>query len=809
MSADNTPDFDSMSPEELMAWMETLAERQGAVEGFTTESRMEIDEVDPDSVQVEDNYIPYGMTEEDWAKKKAEEEAAKAARRAERDTAKAQPPAAELPPMPEATGAVPEPPSLDLPSLDDFSEETEIAGATAGGDGSLDWLNDLAADQGLGEDLPDLSALGQELGDLDLGGDLDQLSLGDLESLTAEPEAETPQAEAADPMNWLEDLAAGQGVSMDDEEEDEYEEDELPVDVQSPISPRRPEPAQSGVSDPESEDVDPLEWLESLAKQQGADEDELITDASVDVPQAGTAADDVPGYTDYSVEEDDRVPSTVDTLDTEVSGDPDDPVAWLDSLASAQNEDASPQLDFLDDTPQAAVDDEVGDEDEDEVEELTEGIMDRLNRAEDVSPEEMGNWFANLLDKGAERDDVSDYIEDEDEEDVAPVEAQIPDWLVEQVGPPPDLQATSQPQPTQAELSEPKTQELDLDEILGDEAAAEAEAAMMDWLEEAVDEAAADDVEIPDWLQDEETAASAEENIFADAPDTTPTTPEPEKLSTMELDTSDPWVEAFEMERREGLTDPDNIPEWYEARLSGEAAPSGVSAAARADALQPANLPAEAELAAGELEAMPSWLDGEAAAAPAFTAPAEASWIEETQETDEEVEIPDWLQQTETEAVDQIEMPSWLQEADIQPDETIPDWLIDTMEEGEAPAFVPHDTSEQPVKSPAPKPTPAIVPQASSPAPPVPIPANFDVAATLESARQRMSSGDVPESLADYEMIVRVNAQLDVVVKDLSDQVKGKQKENAAVYRVLGDGLMRQGRLQEALDTYRKALNLL
>jgi hypothetical protein len=36
-----------------------------------------------------------------------------------------------------------------------------------------------------------------------------------------------------------------------------------------------------------------------------------------------------------------------------------------------------------------------------------------------------------------------------------------------------------------------------------------------------------------------------------------------------------------------------------------------------------------------------------------------------------------------------------------------------------------------------------------------------------------------------------------------------KFKTTPAVYRVLGDGLMRQGKLQLALDTYRKALNQL
>ena len=79
--SDNLPDFDSMSPEELQAWMETLAERQGATEGFTTENRMDIGEVDPDSVEFEDKYIPYGKTAEEWAEIQQREREEREARR--------------------------------------------------------------------------------------------------------------------------------------------------------------------------------------------------------------------------------------------------------------------------------------------------------------------------------------------------------------------------------------------------------------------------------------------------------------------------------------------------------------------------------------------------------------------------------------------------------------------------------------------------------------------------------------------------------------------------------------------------------
>ena len=58
--ADNMPDFDKMSPEEIMAWMETLAKRQGASEGFTTAADSLIAEIDENTAVIDGpGYIPY------------------------------------------------------------------------------------------------------------------------------------------------------------------------------------------------------------------------------------------------------------------------------------------------------------------------------------------------------------------------------------------------------------------------------------------------------------------------------------------------------------------------------------------------------------------------------------------------------------------------------------------------------------------------------------------------------------------------------------------------------------------------------
>src|SRR5829696_2942626 len=56
------PDFENMSPEEINRWLETLAKRQGASEGLTTAADMDIAEVDPDTVVIDEpGYVPYGQ----------------------------------------------------------------------------------------------------------------------------------------------------------------------------------------------------------------------------------------------------------------------------------------------------------------------------------------------------------------------------------------------------------------------------------------------------------------------------------------------------------------------------------------------------------------------------------------------------------------------------------------------------------------------------------------------------------------------------------------------------------------------------
>src|SRR5690606_34465921 len=235
--AENTPDFDSMSPEEIMAWMESLAKRQGASsEGFTTAADMEIAESDPDTVVIDEpGYVPFGQ-EAPKKEEAAPPSAAAAPAQPEPEPApEPEPVAAEVNPEPEpepepvVAEVEPEPPAQQPIAQTD---ELETVVQPKVDEGSLAWLESLAADQG--HDLFNL----------------------DLSALPEEVEPEPAAAADVDPVSWLEDLARKQG------------------ELDTPIQQEESLPGSA----------DSITWLESLARRQGAKPEELTTSADLDIP---------------------------------------------------------------------------------------------------------------------------------------------------------------------------------------------------------------------------------------------------------------------------------------------------------------------------------------------------------------------------------------------------------------------------------------------------------------------------------------------------------------------------------------------
>lgn len=664
----DVPDFDSMSPEEVMAWMESLAKRQGAKEGFLTDADMEIAEVDPSSVLIDEpGYVPFG----EETRKPASQER----------------PPAEFARTEPVQDFEPEP----LPVIEDTDEEDED---TVIEEGSMAWLESLAADQADSFPEMDLSALTAELSEL----------------------PDEPEPEPTNPIDWLESLTEAQPES-----EIELQEPEQPLTAEA-SAPAEAEVDLASITDPLAAGIDPMLWLESLAKRQGAKAEEFTTSADMEIPTPEGVEDSGPEY-QFSIEDEPkesrRVRETVD------------PAAWLESMS-------------MGDTDEGTTDDGMTDDE----------IQEALASGAEIPPDQMERFFARQLERGLSVEEVESDL-DEFDPDAPPVPAELPDWLLEQVQPP---DADSVPEPT-AEDRQPAL----VDEIMEPPGIQD----------------------LPDWLQVDETSEPdlELESIF----EGTEAGPDEE----MEFFSSDPWVQAFS---EEAASDPDEIPEWYERNLRD---PERIAAVEKqmgiVDELAQTELPAETRLPEGEPEAVPDWIDAATTVEPEAEAAAE---------------LPDWLSEDEATTG---EIPDWLAAADVEvAPEEIPDWLRETIETEEAeeaemvasqtaaPPETPAETTTAPPSAP-----PAVVP---APAP-IPAPAG-DIAAALESARSKAGSGDLDNSLREYESVIRANAALDQVIDDLS-RLAERHQDNPAVYRVLGDSLMRQGKLQAALDTYRKALNQL
>jgi len=743
--------LETMSPDDMLRFMEKLAMRQGATEGIIN---ADIDDLDVPEVDESDarlvgqkRYVPSGLTKDQEAKWLAEEEERERRLREQRaaqpPARPAAPPARPAAPPPAPVASTPsaddllKPPSFEdlfsanniLPPLQDDDEPTapvvDLPPAVAD---PMDWLAGLA---------DETSSASLDLGNL---GDL-SAGLGSLSQL------EQP---ASDPMDWLAGLA-----------------DEPAPRPAAPL----PVVERFEADMTFGSDIDPIAFMETLASQHGAPSEELTTTKRLDIKRPSSLTSEDPGYQPYSFEEDEDilpVPASP-ALPAADLGPLDDPEAWLDQLATSANP-GRPAAEEI------AVDD----------------VITALNQGKDVPPDLVDAFFQKQFERAAQ-------IEDEDEgtpffepspstSELPPIEANIPDWLQEQFGgPPPELAAAPS---TDAESF---FADLGLDEP---SAPTLAKAELPSWLSEDLDDGQSA-VPIPapmDFFTD------VAEPIQEEAP-----------LPTLSFDVDDPLVIALTQEAE----DQAQLERWYQNQMSGIGKESSPPPAAP-QGLAQAELPVETQLQAGEAQAMPAWLSGEIVEEEPQAIQTIPDWLQE-QASDA---LPDWLVSQDDESIamgDEESLPDWLAAADVDiaPDD-IPDWLRETIVEEEQP-IIPSappapSAPSVPVPPPAPLPQPpAALAPVSPPRSPVPTPqrVRIDVAATLERARANLRQ-DIAASLQDYEAVVRANEALDAVVADLSKLAEDKeQKKNPAIYRVLGDALMRRGNLQEALAVYRRALNLL
>jgi tetratricopeptide (TPR) repeat protein len=232
------------------------------------------------------------------------------------------------------------------------------------------------------------------------------------------------------------------------------------------------------------------------------------------------------------------------------------------------------------------------------------------------------------------------------------------------------------------------------------------------------------------------------------------------------------------------------------------------------------------------IEDVPDWLHGTStkSAQPEPAAPQDSSF-----DSGSSVDLPDWLASLDKEeaaaplsAAPSDDVPLWLK-SEIEPEPDViekarpADWqpvetkqpieepeVPEPVAEVEAPALpekpvqkIEQRKIEQPrpaasVKVVSPKPTSA--PSKSVPSSPAP--------STLGNAQTELGRGNIAASLDIYSKLIRKGKSLEEIIRDLRDALYRYPVE-VAIWQALGDAYMRANLLQEALDAYTKAEELL
>jgi hypothetical protein len=267
---------------------------------------------------------------------------------------------------------------------------------------------------------------------------------------------------------------------------------------------------------------------------------------------------------------------------------------------------------------------------------------------------------------------------------------------------------------------------------------------------------------LPDWLKLDETPVAAQEK-------------EPSDISP--------------------LARPDEPTEWVaEAATEPQWTPEPPAAA------QPVQAESHEEPKAEE--ALPSWLQGFDQSPTEPQAESKVAAIED---------LPDWLKDFETPAEAPLTQAS---DESISISTWLKDQPVDKDEQPAANQVTVEDT--QPIKVPVVLPPTAAEPEPVSPETPVlGEPEKIKAESHSESdspmltqAQTAMQDGKIEQALNIYNSLIEQGQLLDEVVHDLRDSLYRYPVE-IAIWQTLGDAYIRSNHIQEALDAYTKAEELL
>ena len=635
-----------------------------------------------------------------------------------------------------------------------------------------------------------------------------------LEEPAPEPEPETAEPIEAEGMpDWLLEMEQeAQTVEAPVVSDEGFEFPSEPV-AEAPPAPTAESPAEALPS-----------WLAEATGSKPGDEDEETQPSPIDAD----ALESIPAADAPSLEDTDAA------------------IAWLESLAAKQGaaeEELVMDPEARGETPPDWVTESMSDFDDEAGEEapdvepvkreplpdqpdwMTETLIsDTMVPEEDETPEEaepIEEWSLDTLERTVE--DEVDEIEEITPKPLVTRELDL-DWLQEEETPEPAAEAA---EPVEAA----ETFEEPLSEIpLADEAAPdflvetdEGELELPAALAEELSE------ETPDWLGIE----AAQEAEAA------PETPIPQPAETRELgaewmmDTGVPEEIVSEAVEPEEVEEPAEVS--LEETLTAEIIPDFREADERepAEELEPEWMLETAAPAEDQVEDEEEIFDAETLIAPVPEALRDQEPIEAAAPADEPAEEPALEME-----VAEVEDPPWMLESAEKPileeaaEAEGPDWMLETALPGELEAalaesepeaeptpepepvgFVEPEPEPEPVASIAPEPEPEPVMYAepeilpAAPAPPKPD-TGLLYGELLTKAKESLASGEISEAIAGYTRLVRRKRHLEVVIEDLKDALY-QHPVDTDILETLGDAYVKTNALQDALDTYTKAEDLL
>jgi hypothetical protein len=205
-------------------------------------------------------------------------------------------------------------------------------------------------------------------------------------------------------------------------------------------------------------------------------------------------------------------------------------------------------------------------------------------------------------------------------------------------------------------------------------------------------------------------------------------------------------------------------------------------------------------------------------------------------------ELPDWLKELDKPAAEEEapkpaeDLPDWLRQPaqpadqgtiaiptpEPAPEPEMPAWIDEEIQTSEQPApttpaeWVPVDEKPAPVPDKEPIAEPTSSPEKTLVLPRVlggtgmlaHIPAEDRDAESLAAAQAALNANKLNEAMKAYTTLIKKNNLLDEVIHDLGEAIY-RFPVDIVVWQTLGDACMRANRLQDALDAYTKAEELL